>query len=209
MVLALVNGADAQDRAEADEGSFAPPPPPLELRPFWTIEFTATASAPLQRDTLCPDDADCIYSGGGGVGAALAWRFPRGLSVGFGYDVSFLDGNGVYEITTQHFFSGDVRYYGLRSSLVHPYVGASLGLVILGDAFQDNVFGAGLDVGAGLEIELTSTLAFTLGISGFFFSTGSFRSDSDGVRRSDSFGVNGSLLLRVGLVLSERPSAGS
>ena len=189
----------------AQDDVFELPPPPETLPPHRAGEFQVAMVFPVQREPLCPEGRACVFGGGGGIAATLEWRWPRGVALGVGYDVWFLDGNGVYEIASLQYLRGRFRYYGFRRSLVHPFVGASVGAILFGDVFQQNAFGAGVEGAAGIELEITATLSFTAALAARFFATGPFNSDSDGVRRSDGFGVNSALALQFGLVLIEGP----
>lgn len=191
--------------AAAEDDVFELPPPPESLPPHRAGEFQLAMVFPVQREPLCPEGRDCVFGGGGGIAATLEWRWPRGVALGVGYDVWLLDGNSVYEITSLQYLRGRFRYYGFRRSLVHPFIGASVGALLFGDVFQKNAFGAGVEGAVGIELEITATLSFTAALAARFFSTGPFNSETDGVRRSDGFGVNSALALQFGLVLLEAP----
>lgn len=191
--------------AQSDAEEFELPPPPDSLGPHRVGEFYLPFVFPVARDPLCPEDAACIFGGGGGVGALTEWRWPKGPAVGFGYDLWFLNGNAVYELTTVQFLKAHFRYYGLREKLAHPFIGAGLGFLLLGDVFRRNAVGAGLEGTVGVELELTSRLAFTSQLSLRVFATNGFRSRSDGVDRAVDFGVDVAASLTFGLVLLEAP----
>lgn len=184
---------------------FEAPPAPDEVPARRAGELMVDAVIPVRRTALCPIDSECIFGGGGGVGATLEWRFPRGLGVGFGYDVSFLDGSGVWEISTFQMIRGTIRWYGLRERLIHPYAGLSGGIVLLGDTFTVDAVGGGLDLFAGAEVEITSGLSFTGALSVRSFITNRFTTEADGIDRAQNPGLNIALMLRFGLVLLEGP----
>ena len=125
--------------------------------------------------------------------------------MGIGYDIAFLDGNGVFELTTLQNIRATLRYYGLPRRLIHPFVGAHLGIILLGDTFSVDAAGASLDVFSGAEVEITSGLSFTGALAVRAFVTQSFVSESDGVARAEEVGVNVAIMLRVGLILMEGP----
>lgn len=189
----------------AQASEFELPPPPDELPPHWAAQFDVAAVFPVRQGPLCPEGAACVFGGGAGVGAALDWRWPRGFAAGIGYDIWFLDGNGVYEITSMQTLGGRARFYGFPRHMFHPFIGASVGVVLFGDVFQRNAFGGSVEGVTGIELEITPTLTFTAALAARFFATGPFRSESDGVGRSDRFGLNGALALRFGLILAEAP----
>jgi hypothetical protein len=191
--------------AQEGAGAFELPPPPDSLGPHRVGEFYMSFVFPVARDPLCPADAACIFGGGGGVGALTEWRWPRGPAVGFGYDLWFLNGNAVFELTTVQFLKAHFRYYGLKEKLAHPFVGVGLGFLLLGDVFRRNAVGAGVEGTVGVELELTSRLAFTSQLSLRAFATNGFRSRSDGVDRAVDFGVDVAASLTFGLVLLQAP----
>ncbi|MBO6933599.1 MAG: hypothetical protein JJ863_01445 [Deltaproteobacteria bacterium] len=203
--LTLAFAAAAAFPATAFAEPFEEPPAPDEVGPRRAGELLVDAVFPILRSPLCPLEAQCIFGGGGGVGATLEWRFPRGLAAGFGYDVSFLDGSGVWELSTMQMIRGTIRYYGLQERLIHPYAGASAGLLLLGDTFTVGGVGGGIDLFAGAEVEITSGLSFTGAFSVRTFVTNEFTTDADHVTRADSFGLNVAIMLRFGLVLVEGP----
>lgn len=203
LALALTSAALHASPAAAEP--FEEPPAPDEVGPRRAGELLVDAVFPIRRTTLCPLEAQCIFGGGGGVGATIEWRYPRGLAAGFGYDVSFLDGSGVWELSTLQMLRGTIRYYGMRERLIHPYAGASAGLLLLGDTFTVSGVGGGLDLFAGAEVEITSGLSFTGALSVRTFVTNEFTTAGDDVVRADTFGLNVAIMLRLGLVLVEGP----
>jgi len=203
--LALTLAWVAPLSAPALAAPFEEPPAPDEVGPRRAGELTVDAVFPILTSPLCPLEAQCIFGGGGGVGATLEWRYPRGLAAGFGYDVSFLGGRGVWELSTLQMIRGGVRYYGVRERLIHPYAGASVGVVLLGDTFTVSAVGGGVDLFAGAEVEITSGLSFTGAFSVRTFVTNEFTTVGDDVTRAESFGLNVAIMLRFGLVLVEGP----
>ena len=204
MALAIA-GSIALDPGLAEANAFEEPPAPEEVEPRRAGELMVDAVVPVYRPELCPLGAQCVFGGGGGVGATLEWRFPRGRAFGFGYDVSFLDGSGVWELSTFQMVRGTLRWYGLPQKLIHPYAGLSAGVVLLGDTFTVDAVGGGVDLMAGAEVEITSGLSFTGAIAVRLFAVSEFTTEADDVTRADSFGVNAAILLRFGLVLVEGP----
>lgn len=194
--VTLVAGASGV-RAEP----FELPPPRSELPVRLAGEVSLQLVFPFAQDSLCPEGSDCILGSGGGLGGLLEWRLPSGLGLGIGYDAWFLDGNGVNELSTFQALRFSLRYKLLRDRQVHPYLGGSIGGLVLGDTFDAEAVGGIVDLLLGVEIELSATLAFTAGVVVRFLTTSSFRSNSDGVERAQGFGVDGAAALKVGLVL--------
>lgn len=177
-------------------------PPPRNEQPVRLAgEVDLLVVFPFAQDSLCPAGSECILGSGAGIGGLLEWRFPRGLGIGVGYDAWFLDGNGVVELSTFQALRATLRYRLLRDRQVHPYLGAAIGGLILGDTFRAEAVGGIVDMLLGVEIELSADLAFTAGVLVRLLSTSAFRSNSDGVERSQGFGIDGAAALTVGLVL--------
>lgn len=204
--LALVFGgaseALAQGLAEEQaDAEFELPPPPETLPPQLAGEARLDVVFPLAQGRLCPPGELCVFGGGGGVGGLVEWRRASGLALGVGYDVWFLDGNGVHELSTLQAVRFNLRKFFLPHREVHPYVGGAVGALLFGDTFRHNAVGALVDLTFGFEVEISPTLAFTAGIAVRLFYTTEFESRSDGVIRGDNFGVDGAAALQVGLVL--------
>ncbi len=200
LVLGVCAALFAAPSARAGE-PFEVPRPPQEHPPIIAGEARVDVVFPLARRPLCPRGSECVFGGGAGLGGVLEWRWPSGWGLGFGYDVWFLDGNGVHELTTMQVLRLTFRHHFLLERQAHPWVGGALGGLVFGDTFAADAGGALLDVQAGLEVELTASLVFTAGVLGRFFATSSFRTASDGVERAERIGVNGALVLTAGLVL--------
>lgn len=186
--------------ARADE-PFEVPRPPREHAPIIAGEARIDVVFPVLRRPLCPRGSECVFGGGAGLGGVLEWRWPTGLGVGLGYDGWFLDGNGVHELTTMQSLRATLRYHFLLDRQAHPWIGGALGGLLFGDTFAADAGGVLLDLQAGVELELTASLAFTVGVLGRFFTTTSFRTSSDGVERAERVGLDGALVLTAGLVL--------
>ncbi len=201
LTIALATLAPSPASAEP----FEEPPAPDEVAPRRAGELMVDAFIPVRRTALCPLDAQCIFGGGGGIGATLEWRFPKGLATGFGYDVSFLDGSGVWELSTFQMLRGTLRWYGLRERLIHPYAGIDAGIVFLGDTFAVDAVGGGLDLFAGAEVEITAGLSFTGALTVRAFMTNRFTTEADGQDRAVDPDLNVAIMLRFGLVLVEGP----
>lgn len=182
----------------------APPPPPDDHPPRITGEVHLDVVLPIATRPLCPTGSGCVFGGGGGIGGMLEWRWPRGQTVGLGYDVWFLDGNGVHELSTLQSLRAVTRRFFLRDRQVHPYLGASLGVLLFGEAFRHRAVGGLVDLLLGIESEITPTLSFVVGVAVRLFTTSRFTSRSDDVVRSGRFGLDSAALLQVGLILSER-----
>ena len=180
---------------------FVLPPPPDAHPPQLAGEFRADLVLPLHTTALCPASSECVLGNGMGVGLTGWYRWWRGSGVGIGYDLWILDGNGVYELSSIHHLRVGFRQNFLPEKLAHPFVGASLGIVLVGDTFLADGVGGALDVTAGVELEITESLAFTAALAMRLMSTSAFVSATDGVRRSDPFGVNAITMVRLGLVL--------
>ena len=187
--------------SEAALADFSLPPEPNELPVRLGIELHLDTIFPLIDRHLCPRGGKCIFGAGSGIGGGVQWRRASGWFVGVSYDAWFLSGNGVYELTTLQTIQATVHYQWLPQNQVHPWCGAALGALILGDTFGVETGGALVDLQFGIEIEISPSLAFTGGVLVRLLTVTPFRTASDGTDRGRHFGINGAGIVRLGLVL--------
>jgi hypothetical protein len=198
--------ARAQDTADPDDERggahrFQPPPAPGSVDPVLGGEVHVIAVSPLAREPLCPPDAACVFSGGGGIGVSLERRWPEGLSIMLGYEAWFLDSNTVYELAVLQGVRAMLRYLLFQRSAVHPFGAVGIGALIFGDTLTIAAIGGALDVGVGLEVELTETFSLVVMIPARFFITSSFVTPRDKTHRAEEGGVNSALSLHIGLAV--------
>jgi hypothetical protein len=196
--LALVGSAWVCPRsAEADGLTVYPPE---EQDAVYALEVHGAAIVPLERSTLCPSGADCVFGGGFGVGGLLLRRSPDGIGLLVGYEVWLLDGGGVYEIAALHALRLGLRWTLDVRSRVQPFLQATAAALLLTDPGQATSGGGGITVGGGMEIEMTADVSFALAAELAFLSVGAFQT-RDGVLRARDFGVNVALEMTAGLVI--------
>jgi hypothetical protein len=188
-------------RAEA----FELPPDPRDRPPAWNVEPRLELVFPLVIRRLCPDNAACLYGSGFGLGALVERRYRSGVGLGVAYDVRFMGGDNVFELSTLQTLAVSFRYFFRPSSAVHPFVGVEAGAAIFGDTFRASTGGVHVDGRAGVEIEATNTLSFTLYAIVRALYTVPFTSQPDGVRRSSSGGLDLTLSVGGGLALRFGP----
>jgi hypothetical protein len=198
--------AHAQEEPAPEPSRFTPPPSPELQEPVLGGEVHVIAAFPISREPLCPkaaapgdDPPECIFSGGGGIGGSLERRWPRGLSIMLGYEVWFLDSNAVYELAVMQVVRAMVRWLFFDRSAVHPFVAFGLGAMLFGDTLSIAAVGGAVDLGLGVEIELTETFALTLMLPVRIFTTTEFVSPRDGTRRAQGGGFNSAVSLHIGL----------
>jgi hypothetical protein len=195
--------------AQAPAGSSDKPealiPSPDELPPVLAGDVHASGVFPVADDALCPADAECIFGGGGGLGGGIERRWPSGYAMGVGYDFWFLDANGVYEITVLQMVSLGVRYFFLPKLQSHPFIGGRIGGLVLGDTFKVDSVGAAAQLRAGVEIEITDTVAFSVASAWRLFFASAFTTPNDGVERAQGGGVSVAGTLQFGLSILEEP----
>lgn len=213
--LATLGSALVAARARASDDDAAPargahhvdPPPAPESHPATlAVDVHVGAAAPLERSAICPAGAGCVLGAGVGVGAQIERRAADGVGLFAGYDFWLLDSGGVYEIGALHALRGGVRWVIDAATLVHPFVQGSIGFLAFGDTADAAALGGLITAGAGVEIELTESVAFVSALDAWVLSTGPFRAH-DGVLRSDPFGVNVALQITVGVAVLVGPSA--
>lgn len=185
----------------ADDAEFALPTHPNDLGALLIVEPSLELVFPVASDSLCPDGPDrgCVFGSGFGLGVLVERRSRRGIGIGGAYGMSLMDGGGVYEFTTVQTFSVSLRGYFLEHNFVHPMLGVSAGLALFGEAFRADTLGLVADVSAGVELEMTRTLAMTAALDLRMLYFRGFTS-AEGRQRGGG-GLDFALALRVGLVL--------
>ena len=183
------------------EGASLLPPDPAELGSILAYEGYALAAAPFITDQVCPSGTACVFGSAGGVGLGLQRRWPSGIGVGLGYEVWFVDSNGVYELGVMHTLQASIRYTLTKAWRAQPFLNGAIGVMALGDTIRFAAIGPSIDLRVGVEIELTQAIALMLAIPCRFFSTGSFVTPRDRVSRADDFGGNATIGFLAGLVI--------
>lgn len=180
---------------------FVLPPPRNDLGALLIVEPSMELVFPVTSDSLCPDGPNrgCVFGSGFGLGVLVERRSRRGVGIGGAYGMSLMDGGGIYEFSTLQTFTVSVRGFFLEPNFVHPMIGLSAGLALFGEAFRAETIGLVVDLRAGMELEITRTLAMTGAIDLRMLYLRGFTS-SEGRQRAGS-GVDFALALQVGLVL--------
>lgn len=203
--LALWLGAPAAHAEPRRPGGLAVPRAPDELEPVLGVELHFSAAFPMFREPLCPGTAECIFGGGGGLGARLERRGSSSVVLAVGYDAWFLDSSGVYELGVMQQLSGSLRYRFSPHTLVSPFVAGAVGALIFGDTLKVATVGGALELAVGAEVELTESTSLVVGLPFRLFSTTSFTTPRDRVERAREFGINGALALQLGVLIQESP----
>jgi len=197
----LVATTTANADSAAGDDAFAAPPAPLEAPPRHVLDVHSGLSTALQNASLCPRGSGCVFQSGGGIGASLERRWPRGLGVIAGYDVWFLDSDSVYELGVQQALRGGGRYTMPTDILFHPVFELSLGGMGYGDTFGIATFGVLFQAFAGGEVELSESLGLMVGFGLRAFSTRAFRTERDRILRARDGLFTESLFFQIGLTV--------
>jgi hypothetical protein len=204
-VVMVLAGMTLMAASGARADAFELPPDPRDRPPTWSVEPRLELVLPLVVRRLCPDNAACIYGSGFGLGALVERRYRSGVGLGVAYDVRFMSGDNVFELSTLQTLGVSFRYFFRLRSAVHPFVGVEGGAALFGDTFRVATGGLYVDGRAGVELEATNTLSFTLYAIVRALYTVPFTSPSDGVRRSSSGGLDLTLSVGGGLALRFGP----
>lgn len=202
MFVLVFVGLSATARAD----DFELPPDPRGQPPTLAGEVHLDLVFPTLDSPLCPPDAACVFGNGGGIGGRIERRWHAGLALGLGLDLWFLDAGGVFELAVMEALEIHVRYQFLKASTVHPVLAVSGGGVFFGDTFRVDTVGFSFAAAAGIEVEISPSLAFSTSLLWRFFRTTSFTSANDEVERAARRGLNGAVALQVGLVLLQSPN---
>jgi hypothetical protein len=204
-LAALLIGASALTASVARAESFEVPPDPRDRPPAWNVEPRLEVVFPVVVRRLCPDGAACPYGSGFGLGVLVERRYRSGVGLGLAYDLRFMDGDNLFELSTVQSLAGSFRYFFLPRSAAHPFVGVEVGAVLFGNTFQVSTGGVHVDGRAGVEIEASDVLSFTLYGTFRALYTVPFTSQPDAVRRSSSGGLDLTFSLGAGLALRFGP----
>ncbi len=178
-----------------------PSAPEADTRPgSFTIGPEMGLVVPLSTKRLCPSGYECIADLGWAVGVGFAYRWPRGLGLGFGYEAWLLSANGVYEVTVPQLFLVSLQQSFLPDRRTHPLLRLRGGFAMLGPSFRVATVGGTAELGAGAEVELTPSTAFSFMLTGNVLRTQSFTTRSDGAVRATDHALDAMLILRVGFV---------
>jgi len=186
------------DQGDADS-ALASPAPMRARDSVLAGEVHVQAVAPFV-DSLCPSHTECLLKEGFGVGGSLERRWSFGGALVFGYDLSFLSGSGVYEVGTLQTLRAGAKYVIPLGTQLTPYIDLEVGALLFGDTFQVATAGGAVQLGAGIEYELSDTLSFVAGLVFRGFTTGSFITGADRVVRGRDPGASLALLIEVGVL---------
>lgn len=205
LILAVIVACLSPVRARAEAGSDdlasrILPPAPEARQPVRGVEVRLLQPLPFYRRPLCPQGAACVFGVGGGFGVTVERRFQSGFGLGVDYRLWFASATSVYELPTVMSVGAKLRRVLWPSRAAHLSLEASGGLAAFGDVFRFQTVGPYLEVGAGGELEMNETLAFTLGLGVAAMTFLPFMTREDDVRRSVSPYVDGVLTLHVGIL---------
>ena len=204
---AAASDARAQDEQEEHEeqedgdgaAHVEPPPSPEHRGPELIAQVHTGAVFPLERTDICPGDSLCVLGGGAVVGVEIERRWPFGLGVLVAYDAWFVDSGGVFELGVAQIVRAGVQYVFADEWSIHPAIHIGVGALVFGDTFSVSTVGGAAEAGASAEIELTESVALTVGAQTWLFTTTPFTTGRDRTRRSAGLGLNAALQLNVGL----------
>lgn len=175
------------------------PPVPGSRSAVLGVEVRFVLPFPIYARPLCPRSAECILGVGGGFSVFVESRFRNGLALGGGYELGLHASESVHELTSLQAFGARARLVLHPSTAGHPVLELGGGLVLLSDVFRVASLGPYLDLGFGGELEMTESLAFTVGLRTRAMVFVPFTTDLDSVRRSVSPYVDFLLSLHAGI----------
>jgi hypothetical protein len=173
-------------------------PVPGDVESTVVVEGHIAAVVPFV-DALCPSGSGCLLNEGFGIGAWVERRWPFGGALYLGYDVAFLTAQGVYEVGVLQALRTGGRWVFPTGQRLRPYAELGIDVVCFGDSFQIATAGAAVDLGAGGELELSSSTSLVFGLVFRAFTTGPFVTPNDRVVRGDDPAASLALLARVGI----------
>jgi hypothetical protein len=153
---------------------------------------------PVSTKRLCPTGYECVAGVGWAIGTNFSYRWANGIGLGLGYEFWLLTGNGVYEITVPQMALGLLQWSFLPDRATHPFVRLRGGFLMLGPSFRVATIGGTAEIGAGAEVELTSSTVFSFLLTGSLLRTQSFTTPGDGALRGVDGAVDATLVFRIG-----------
>lgn len=198
-LLCVALPASAQEPL-ADRASEILPPAPDERVPVRGIEVRVIQPIPLYARPLCPEPHPCIFGVGGGFGVTVERRYTSGIGFGVGSELWFATAESVYELPTVVSVGPELRYVLMPERGGHLSLMGGAGLVALGDIFRLETLGPYVQVGLGGELEMSESLAFTLGMRTSAMTFIPFTTREDDVRRSVHPFVDVVTTLHVGIL---------
>jgi hypothetical protein len=196
-------GAHAPEHATAHH--VAPPPAPGDHDAMLLVEVHGGVAVPIERGTICPAGPECVFGLGVGFGVELEWRFADRVGLITGYDFLLLDSKNVFELGTLHAVRGGLRYTLDDTTMVHPFIDATIGGLAFGDTASVATAGLLVTAGGGAELEIDGVVAFFAGLEAWLFATGAFLT-RDGVLRANGFGVNVAIQITLGIAVVIEPA---
>jgi hypothetical protein len=184
-----------------DHTHLRPPPAPEDEEPVLAVEVHVGAVVPIVNQALCPEATRCVFGGGAGIGASVERRFAEGYGIALGYDAWFLESSGLYELPTLQILRASVRFAFYTERLMHLVLEGGLGALVFGDTFRISSAGGALHLGVTGELELTESIAFTLGVVARVFTTSGFLALTDETGRRLGDGANAGLALQAGILI--------
>jgi hypothetical protein len=180
----------------ADSGELPGGPP--ERQGSIAVGVETGLVIPLSTHRLCPAGYECIADVGWAVGINVSYRWANGIGLGFGYELWLLTANGVYESTVPQMFTGLLQYSFLPNHATHPLLRLRGGFLMLGPSFSVATIGGTAEIGAGAEVEISSSTVFSFLVTGNLLRTQSFTTAADGALRGVDGALDAMLVLRVG-----------
>lgn len=154
---------------------------------------------PVARKPLCPDGEECLFGVGWAFGFPFSYRWAQGTGLGFGYEFWVQNGNGVYNATVSQAFTVLVRQSFLVDRSLRPALRLRGGFLMMGPSFRVETIGGTAEIAFGGEADISLSSVFTFMLGGQILRTQAFTTEADGVERSVAGGVNGALILRLGV----------
>lgn len=200
LLAASVSLASAQALAQEERPHHVEPPPaPDSLDPELLVDVGLGAVVPIERTDICPGDSLCVLGAGGSFEVEIERRWPMGLGVLVGYDAWFVDSSGVFELGVMQIVFAGLRYTFATELDLHPSLQIGAGALLFGDTFLPSTVGGAAKAGAGVELELTDSVALSGGAQLWLFTTSPFTTGRDRAMRSEGLGLNVALQLNLAL----------
>jgi opacity protein-like surface antigen len=132
------------------------PVPNVELD---SLQYGAafTAETRVASGGACPkgEAVPCILNSGGGIALRVGHRSQRGLYLGGAYEFSKHDSSNLLNLAILQQLRGEIRRYLTSGERMAPYALGGLGLAGYGNEWSVDTWGGVVNVGIGVEYEVT------------------------------------------------------
>ena len=147
------------DYSQLDPSLLAPTPPPISAH-YLQYGVALTGEVVAAAGQVCPrgDVPGCILGDGGGLLVRVGYRSRGPWYFAGAYEFSGQNSANLLRLAILQQLRAELRLHLTRATRLSPYLGASLGGAIYGNAWGLDTWGGVAGVGAGLTFQVTPSI---------------------------------------------------